>query len=346
MNNGEQCDDADGNNNNACNNNCQWNPDILVNPSSWDFGNVVVGGSSTKTFTISNTAVNGNLVISSIGMTGGNAGMFSVAKDTCPSLTPTIIPGGSCTIKATFSPTSIGAKSTTMRISSNDPDENPVDVSLSGTGALPDISVNPTSLNFGSAVTGSSSTKTLTISNTGLATLSIYTIGISGTHASQFSKQNDNCSGQNIASLTSCTVDVKFSLTSTGKKTATLSINSNDADENPLNISLKGKGTLVQVTSPNGGEVLHSYTTHVITWQTSGTLGGVAKAILKYTDNGGATWKTLTKDPDNFGSYAWSVLPPVGAPKYNCKVKVILKNASGGTLASDMSDSYFTITTP
>jgi hypothetical protein len=111
-------------------------PDIAVNPTSWDFGNVVVGSSSTKTFTISNTG-SGNLVISLIAMTGGNAGMFSVATggpNPYPSLTPTIAPGGSCTINATFSPTSVGAKSTTMRIISNDPDENPLDVLLKGTG--------------------------------------------------------------------------------------------------------------------------------------------------------------------------------------------------------------------
>jgi uncharacterized delta-60 repeat protein len=114
---------------------CGVPPNISVSPMSHNFGSVYVGSTSIpQTFTISNTG-GANLVISSIGMTGGDAGMFSVAKDTCTSLTPTIAPGGSCTIKATFSSTGTGARSTTMRISSNDPDENPFDISLSGTGA-------------------------------------------------------------------------------------------------------------------------------------------------------------------------------------------------------------------
>ena len=133
---GEECDDGNTNNGDGCSSTCKWEPDIAVNPTSWDFGNVVVGGSSTKTITISNTG-GGNLVISSIAMTGGNAGMFSVAtggSNPCPNLTPTIAPGGNCTINTKFSPTSLGAKSTTMRISSNDPNENPLNVPLNGKG--------------------------------------------------------------------------------------------------------------------------------------------------------------------------------------------------------------------
>jgi hypothetical protein len=54
--------------------------------------------------------------------------------------------------------------------------------------------------------------------------------------------QDDKCSGQTIAALETCTVQVKFSPTSAGSKVAALTIFSNDPDENPLNVILSGTG--------------------------------------------------------------------------------------------------------
>jgi cysteine-rich repeat protein len=202
----------------------------------------------------------------------------------------------------------------------------------------PDISVDPTSLDFKQVIVGGSSTKTVKVSNTGSGTLTIGTITITGTNANQFSKLNDNCSGKTITPSSSCTVDVKFSPTSTGKKTAALGIPSDDPNENPLNVSLKGKGAKVVVTSPNGGETLRSGSTHIITWQTSGIVGPVAKATLKFYD--GTTWKTIANLNDNPGTYPWEV-PWVSS--HRCKVKVILNNTSGTKVGSDASDSFFDI---
>jgi len=103
-----------------------------------NFGQVLIGDSSTQTVTISNTGT-ADLVISLIETTGVDAGMFIVATggtNPCPSLTPTIAPGGNCTVNVTFSPTSKAQKTAALSISSNDPDDNPVDVSLSGTGVI------------------------------------------------------------------------------------------------------------------------------------------------------------------------------------------------------------------
>jgi hypothetical protein len=97
---------------------------------------------------------------------------------------------------------------------------------------------------------------------------------------------------------------------------------------------------VVKVISPDGGETLTSGTIHTITWQTNGTIRPVANAKLFRTINGGATWtliKTLTGNP---GSYNWTV-PNVSSS--SCKVKVVLKDAGGVTVGSDVSDGYFTI---
>lgn len=103
-------------------------PDISVSPALIAFGDVAVGRSSTSTVTISN-AGDAALTITGITITGTNADQFSVG--TYPG---TIAAGGSANVNVTFSPTSINAKSATLNIASNDPDEATVTVALSGTG--------------------------------------------------------------------------------------------------------------------------------------------------------------------------------------------------------------------
>ena len=55
-------------------------------------------------------------------------------------------------------------------------------------------------------------------------------------------------------------------------------------------------------------------------------------------------WKPINTgaDPSDDGSFLWTV-PKVASEKKNCKVKIVLKNASGKTLGSDVSDGVFTI---
>ena len=96
---------------------------------------------------------------------------------------------------------------------------------------------------------------------------------------------------------------------------------------------------VVKVTSPNGGEPLESGKTWTITWQTNGTISPVAKVELYYT-SGGGIWKKITTRSSNTGSFPWEV-PWVSSTK--CKVKVVLKDASGRTVGSDVSDKVFTI---
>jgi len=64
--------------------------------------------------------------------------MFRLAakgRNHCSNLTPTIIPGGSCTLTTKFTPSTEGTKTTTLRVTSNDP-SSPLDVPLDGTGTL------------------------------------------------------------------------------------------------------------------------------------------------------------------------------------------------------------------
>ena len=111
-------------------------PDSAISPISFNFGSVTIPASSaSQVFTISNTGLR-DLSVSSVVLSGGDSAMFSVAVGSCPSLTPTLKPGGSCTVNVTFTPASAGAKVTTLVVASNAVTTPTVNVPLSGTGVV------------------------------------------------------------------------------------------------------------------------------------------------------------------------------------------------------------------
>ena len=108
-----------------------------------------------------------------------------------------------------------------------------------------------------------------------------------------------------------------------------------DVSDNPFTIEV------LRLTSPNGGETLKSATTWVIKWVTNKTIRPVAKTVLKYTTDG-ITWNPIKTLAGNPGTYNWTV-PSVLSTKTRCKVKVILKDAGGVNIGTDVSDKAFTI---
>jgi Cep192 domain 4 len=105
------------------------------------------------------------------------------------------------------------------------------------------ISVSSSSLDFGEVRVGDSSFTNLTISNSGSANLIIRQITLSGTDTLDFNTRDDNCTGATLPSSQNCSVQIVFSPHSTGSKSATLSISSNDPDTPTQTVSLSGSGT-------------------------------------------------------------------------------------------------------
>ncbi|MEQ3662026.1 MAG: choice-of-anchor D domain-containing protein, partial [Flavobacterium sp.] len=116
---------------------------------------------------------------------------------------------------------------------------------------------------FGSALVGNTVANTFTIENSGvdpltLTGLSPYVI-VSGANAADFSVSI--VPSATIAASGSTTFEITFQPSALGLRTATLSIDNNDADENPYNFNIQGQGitctpTLsVSAISPTSGPV-------------------------------------------------------------------------------------------
>lgn len=102
-------------------------PDIDVQPTALDFGNVTVGSMADRTLTVRNV---GNAPLTVTGMSIDNP-RFTVVSPSAPF---TVSAGGQQAVTVRFAPTAVGAQNGTLRLQSNDPDEATVTVSLTGQG--------------------------------------------------------------------------------------------------------------------------------------------------------------------------------------------------------------------
>jgi hypothetical protein len=107
------------------------------------------------------------------------------------------------------------------------------------------VGVLPTSLTFAAQVVGTTSApQVVTLTNNLTTTLTISSIGFTGTNSGDFAQTN-NC-GSSVNAGASCTINVTFTPAASGTRTATLNVTDN-AGNSPQTVSLSGTG-IVPVT--------------------------------------------------------------------------------------------------
>jgi hypothetical protein len=203
------------------------------------FGEAAVGSASEQTVTVTNL---GDLNLT-LGTITGPASPFAVVSDGCSG--QTLVPTASCTLTLRFAPTAEGSANGSIVVPSDDPDQNPVTVTLTGTGAVPGISVTDSispaddgQLPFGVMPVGSTSDQTVTVANVGTADLAIGTI--TGP-AVPFVIVTDGCSAQTLAPAANCTVTVRFTPVAAGPFTGSIAIPSNDPDSALVTLQVSGE---------------------------------------------------------------------------------------------------------
>lgn len=217
----------------------------LTDGSAVSFGNGSVTHGTGLSFTIRNTGT-ANLVLQTITIDGTNAGDFAV---TSPPTSP-VIPGGSTTFTVTFTAGAVGSRSAALHIPSNDSDESPFDISVSGTGITPEIAIEQPSgttltdassiIAYGVTPPGTPVVKTFTIRNTGTENLTGLSVTKDGASAADFTV---GTLATTVAPGASTTFDVTFNPAMPGDKIAAIHVASNDLDENAFDITLAGNGS-------------------------------------------------------------------------------------------------------
>ena len=120
-------------------------PQEAVNPADLAFGDQQAGtASGTQSITVENlTDATGPLVLGTVTLGGADAGQFDRVFDGCSGRT--LAPGQDCSVGVRFAPSSAGARSAAVQITSND-SGGTVSVGLSGTGTNPAPPTNAFSL--------------------------------------------------------------------------------------------------------------------------------------------------------------------------------------------------------
>ncbi len=203
-------------------------PAITVQQTEVDFGTIEAG--QTGQITIENTGT------ASLEITGIESDVSGLTLAFEPS-TFTLEPNGSQTVTVTFPSSTEGTFSGSITISSNDPDREKLTLSVSGIvqpPPAPAISVQQTAVDFGTIEAGQPVQKTITITNTGTASLEITGIesDVSGLtfEPSMFTLEQNS----------SRTVTVTFPSSTAGTFSGNISISSNDPDRAKHTLTISG----------------------------------------------------------------------------------------------------------
>jgi len=230
-------------------------PIMTVNPSSLDFGSVFTDTTQQGAFTISNTG-NAELVVTAITLTGPDSADFSLQDVTFPLSVP---PDSGVDLAVTFAPQTAGDKTAAVQISSNDPNANLVVIALTGTGVdppTPAIAVAPQAFDFGSRTIGTTRQHAFMVFNNGTAALTVDSLEIRGGDRSDFILVSLDAPFS-VVPGDSHVVRVSFRPQTSGAKSASLHISSNDPQTPEISVALTGVGVLGKPVFFNVGDSLN-----------------------------------------------------------------------------------------
>lgn len=343
-------------------------------------GQLIQTPSTAMTFAVTNnTGSNITLTTYPPVTSGTNASDFVAAGATSglssPCSATALAPGASCGIGVTFTPTAVGAESAALSVAytyNNGLSATAAGlqlVALSGTSLAPVVALNPAAtLNFAASqpLNSTSAPATETVTNTGTGTLNITAAAaISGANAGDFAiAGGTTCTnGASVAATTpnsNCVIDVTFTPTALGARTAILTIADN-ASTSPQTITLTGTAVAaaptVSLTPPTvsfGGQlVTTTATAQAVTVKNTGTatLNITATPALGGTnasDFAIASGSTCTSGaavaPNGTCVINLTFTPPTGASGSRSATLSIADNAAGSPQTVTLSGTAWDFT--
>lgn len=205
--------------------------DVTVTPvAGTAFGDQIINTQSTsRGFQLQNT---GNIQLTySLALAGTDASHFLFTGAPCTTGC-TLDAGTSRTINIAFRPTTVGSKTVTFRVTSNDPDNAMADTTLTGNGTAPHAMLSTTTLAFNTIEVGDTSgEQTLTVTNTGSAPLSISSAVLTG-NQSDYEIVEGELGAQTVGTPNGTAMwKIRCKPTTHGSRNTTFRISSNsDAD--------------------------------------------------------------------------------------------------------------------
>jgi hypothetical protein len=296
-------------------------PPITLSPATIAFGSKAVGTATTTPVTVTNTST-AAMAITSIAITPKGTVSYTETNN-CGT---TIAASATCTIQVTFDPQSAGTKNYSVTVTDSAGTQT---VTLTGTGVAPPITLNPTSIAFGSKAVGTVTTTPVTVTNTSTAAIAITSIAITPKGTVSYTETN-NC-GTSIAASAACTIEVTFDPQSVGTKDYSVTVTDGAGTQT---VTLTGTGVAAPITlNPTsiafGSKAVGTATTTPVTVTNTSTaaiaitsIAITPKGTVSYTETNncatniaasGTCTMQVTFDPQSVGTKDYSVTVTDGA---------------------------------
>lgn len=206
----------------------------LTPTGAYDFGQVQAGQFAVSS---ARTVINqGN--IQAEGLTISAPAGFELASSSCAG---TLGAGASCSFTVKFAPAS--EQPYTGQATVHSSNTSAVEFTVTGNGAAPSASLAINS--FGLVAAGSAAIKDATFTNTGVGTLTISAVAVSG---NGFSLETTDCSGS-LAARASCTAKVRFTAHGTAAQTGSLTVETVEAGLQTADLDGQSHQSVAELTS-------------------------------------------------------------------------------------------------
>lgn len=235
------------------------NVEMVVSPTSADFGEVVLGNRATIGLRIRNDGY-GTLEISGITLSAESSPDIAVV-----SFPATLGHGEESIIELSYTPDVEGQDFATAQIVSNDEVSPALDLALEGMGVLPRIDVDPEILYFGTIAPGSTYTLSTRVTAAGSGNLRVTGVDFAGAEAAAYSfvLPDDWADPYVVTRGFSFPIEVTFAPTDDAEYSGELWISSNDPEESVSAVRLVGNTLddptedappVVEILDPDNGE--------------------------------------------------------------------------------------------
>ena len=289
-------------------------PIATVTPASLTFGTIAAGTTAASQLaTLKNTG-SATLNISSIALSGD--AVFA-QTNTCGA---TLAANASCTVTVTYSPAVVGANTGTLTLTDNSLDGVTQTLALTGTGAVPMVTLTPGTHDFGSVYQTYTATQIFTLTNPGPLTNHLSVIRLAPEATNSYS-YTTTC-GPTLAPATSCAFTIAFKPTAGGVISTSLTVTGSAGTETA---SLTGTGVALTPTLTPASYDFGSFTaSQVFTFANTGSVGFSIDSIQ------------LAAEASNSYSYVTTCGATIAA-NASCTVTVTFKPGTSGPVATTLS---------
>ncbi|HWJ43540.1 MAG TPA: choice-of-anchor D domain-containing protein [Solirubrobacterales bacterium] len=247
-------------------------PELTISPSPVSFEKTTVGEESpTVTVEVQNVGDSGGSVESSA-VEGLDAADFKHQGSDCG----WIEPGQKCNVWMRFAPGGSGDRAASLAVRLKEGPE--ATVALSGTAVAPQLSIGPSSLDFGIQRLNQSNSQGLQVTNSGEAGVRIGSVGTEGKDSNNFWVSSNDCwNGRWLSPGESCWLQVTFNPWSMQSYEAVATVFADNVGFSATLTGTGGEAFLAPATNPvefGSAEVGGEGRLQTIVLRNEGNLGG------------------------------------------------------------------------